>query len=234
MSDVPDDWSDWDAESVEEKPIAPKQTTAPASKTTTGGTTVSTAPKGYSVPKALQRTLDDPSAEAERKQLIQEHRDLVLAGADYGVDEGQEDELLKRAEALAAKYKATKKSVGKSDGGPVIAVNTLTEIQELCEMLDTKIAHSPAKSGSWLQFLDRLLASCATKMEPKDLQTLGRKVKDHQAKREVEKRRQATNSKKGTDLKVNTRDYQDELDIYDGVLDGDSQDEVYKDDEDFM
>eukprot|EP01057_Protomagalhaensia_wolfi_P002429 Protomagalhaensia_wolfi_Nauph_80__2428@NODE_2605_length_1041_cov_124_834331_g2039_i0_p1_GENE_NODE_2605_length_1041_cov_124_834331_g2039_i0NODE_2605_length_1041_cov_124_834331_g2039_i0_p1_ORF_typecomplete_len249_score68_31eIF3_subunit/PF08597_10/3_1e20MRPS27/PF10037_9/0_1_NODE_2605_length_1041_cov_124_834331_g2039_i028747 len=230
-ADVPDDWADWDEEEV------PPVVSSPPPKATTSSGPAAQGPKEYKVPKSLATKLDDPAAEAERKLLIQEHRDLVFSGDMLGVDAGQEAELIKRGEALASKYKIGMKKAAQGSGPSLasLSVNRLQEIEELCDLLAPKISESPAKSGSWLQFLDRLLAACGAKMDPKDLQTLGKKVKDLQTKREVEKRALQTSSKKGTDLKVNIRNYADELDIFDGKYDGDgddSQDDDMDDDDD--
>eukprot|EP01054_Gregarina_sp_Poly1_P010992 Gregarina_sp_Poly_1__10991@NODE_871_length_5906_cov_137_109437_g620_i1_p3_GENE_NODE_871_length_5906_cov_137_109437_g620_i1NODE_871_length_5906_cov_137_109437_g620_i1_p3_ORF_typecomplete_len254_score69_73eIF3_subunit/PF08597_10/5_3e16USP8_interact/PF08941_10/0_00071DUF5403/PF17395_2/0_7DUF5403/PF17395_2/5_7e02_NODE_871_length_5906_cov_137_109437_g620_i151445839 len=227
-SDIPDDWENESIES--EKPLPQEAPKKVAQETKVGR-------REYQVPAELSKPLDDPDAEAQRRKLLQEHRDMFLGGDLFGCK--NDEEIEERSRALLAKHQTTAKSrtaIGtEGDYLERIQVTRLAEIETLCDALDRKIAKSPAKSGCWLRMLDRILAACASKMEPKDLKTLERKIVDLQKRRTTEKHAAQTSSKKGTDLKVNILNYADELAIFDGE-DGDSEDDAKtsEDDEGIM
>ncbi|EZG64338.1 translation initiation factor eIF3 subunit [Gregarina niphandrodes] len=249
MSDTEESW---DAASEEEevpaKPVAAKSPVAAkpvAAKSPVAGKPAKSpvaaeygvAVKEFKVPARLLTPCDDPEQERLRLQKINELRERQMAGDMFGLDdhdsssEDSDDPFNFRAKALVEGAK--KKAVAKEpevtkDPYEGVKVNRLTEVDALCDNLQIKISKSPAKSGIWLQFLDRLLGMVAGKMEPSDLQSFEKKLRDAIARRTREKNIQFSSSKKGTDLKVNLKNPQAELAVVEGY-DDDADD--YSDDD---
>lgn len=232
--------SDWEAEALSsesEHEEAKPKVRANNNTKKVDGEEMGSKVKEFKIPAHLSEPAADPAAERQRIKEIEELRDLALSGDIFGVGEPEDTEAVKaRSRALLGNLgsKAIIPPTVVVEGTSLekLTLNRLKEIDELCDTLTPKIAASPAKSNAWMKFLDRLIAACADKMTPDDLKTVERKAAEARKQRTTATNLKATNAKKVDQLGVNLRNYQDELDVYDGVGGNDSSedDETYEND----
>lgn len=147
-----------------------------------------------------------------------------MGGGMFGVNESDDEELRERSRALMARLAVQSggnQAGGKRDEDPAtllerIPMQRLQDVEALCAALEPKISSSPAKSGTWLRLLDRLLARAAPKMDAQDLKTLNKRVYDFMKKAEVSKNEKLITGRKGQDHIKNPKSIriQDELDMF--------------------
>lgn len=74
-----------------------------------------------------------------------------------------------------------------------------------------------AKSPAWLRFIDICLNEIFQKLDLKDLKTLKKKVDTQLSTREKEEREKSQQKKKPNDFSTLSKNFREELDIFDGI-----------------
>ncbi|KAF7458619.1 translation initiation factor eif3 subunit [Cryptosporidium felis] len=96
-------------------------------------------------------------------------------------------------------------------------LNSYGKVESTAFKIAECIKPALAKSPAWLRFIDICLNEVFQKLDIKDLKTLKKKVDQQLLVREKEEREKSSQKKKPNDILSLSRNYKEELDIFDGV-----------------
>ncbi|OII76575.1 hypothetical protein cand_000960 [Cryptosporidium andersoni] len=107
-----------------------------------------------------------------------------------------------------------------------INLNSYGKVEAIALKFADKIRPALAKSPAWLRFIDICLNEIFPKMDLKDLKTLKKKV-DQQIQIKEKDISKSQQKKKPSDVSTLSRNYKEELDIFDGIDSLDEESDEY-------
>ncbi|KAK6589327.1 hypothetical protein RS030_213431 [Cryptosporidium xiaoi] len=98
-----------------------------------------------------------------------------------------------------------------------INLNTYGKVESTAFKIADCIRPALAKSPAWLRFIDICLNEIFPKLDIKDLKTIKKKIDNQLSIMEKKEREKSQQKKKPNDIISLTRNFREELDIFDGV-----------------
>ncbi|OII74213.1 uncharacterized protein cubi_01057 [Cryptosporidium ubiquitum] len=96
-------------------------------------------------------------------------------------------------------------------------LNSYAKVESTAFKIAECIKPALAKSPAWLRFVDICLNEIFQKLDLKDLKTLKKKVDAQLLTREKEEREKSQQKKKPNDFSTLSKNFREELDIFDGI-----------------
>lgn len=96
-------------------------------------------------------------------------------------------------------------------------LNSYGKVETVAFKIAECIKPASAKSPAWLRFIDICLNEIFQKLDLKDLKTLKKKVDIQLSNREKEEREKSQQKKKPNDFGSISKNFREELDIFDGI-----------------